>query len=383
MNILAQGDNLKLIQSSIQDNSIDLIYLDPPFNSKTDYSMSVGKKRIVAFKDTWQWNKASDKSLYTCQQKLPALGFLLEALVQSQKYSALSAYLVFMTERLVELKRVLKPHGSIYLHCDTSANSYLKMIMDTLWGADNFRSEIIWKRTSNHNDSKKWSNVHDSILFYAGRNFTWNPVHLPHNPEYVKNFYRFEDERGRYRLHEIIRTASMGKRPNLSYEYKGYIPEWGWRQIKSKVKALDKDERITWSSKGRPYLKRYLHEQKGPTCSNIWTDISPLMHSAHENSGYPTQKPITLLKRIILASSNEGDVVLDPFCGSATSATAAEELGRQWIMIDSSQYAIKSARSRLKSEFKDCKFKEKLNRINTKPLQGARNAANRKKVEMC
>lgn len=382
MNILAQGDNLKLMQSYVKTDSIDLIYLDPPFNSKTDYSMTVGKKRVVAFTDSWQWNEDSNRSLFECQKKVPSLGFLLEALVQSQKYNSLSAYLVFMSERLIELKRVLKPSGSIYLHCDTSANSYLKMLMDVLWGADNFRSEIIWKRTSSHNDSKKWSNVHDSILFYAGKHFTWNPIHLPHSVEYVKNFYRFEDERGKYRLHEIIRTASMGKRPNLAYEYKGYTPEWGWRQVKEKVEALDKDNRLTWSGTGRPYLKRYLHEQKGPTCTNIWTDISPLMHSASENSGYPTQKPLALLKRIIMASSNEGDTILDPFSGSSTTATAAEELGRKWIMIDKSSYAIDSARNRLASEFAKCVFSSTFATAKSEPVQGSLHEVNREKVEV-
>lgn len=381
MNVLAHGDNLSLLKSHVETNSVDLIYLDPPFNSKTDYTMSKGDQRVIAFKDTWAWDNSSQLSLEQCHRALPQLGLLLETLSQSLGQDALSAYLVFMSERLIELKRVLKHSGSIYLHCDSSANSYLKIIMDLLWGRNNFKSEIIWKRTSSHNDSKKWANIHDSILFYAGKDFCWNPIYLEHNPEYVKNFYRFEDNKGRYRLHEIIRTASMGKRPNLSYEYKGYTPEWGWRQVKPKVEALDKDDRITWSSKGRPYLKRYLHEQKGPPCSNLWMDINPLTHTANESSGYPTQKPLALLKRLIAASTNKGDLVLDPFCGSATAGVAAEKLGRNWIMLDSSAYAISAAKKRLSVEFTNCKylssFEHKENIIRSY------RDINREKVAMC
>jgi DNA modification methylase len=156
-------------------------------------------------------------------------------------------------------------------------------------------------------------------LFYAGQGFTWNPSYLPHDPQYVKKFYRFTDDRGRYRLHEIIRTASMGPRPNLSYEYKGYKPKWGWRTIRAKLEALDRDNRITWANSGRPYLKRYLREQEGTPISSIVSDIPPLSHAAAERLGYPTQKPMQLLERIIDASSKPNDIILDPFCGCGTA----------------------------------------------------------------
>ena len=261
-----------------------------------------------------------------------------------------------MGARLLELSRVLKPSGSLYLHCDASASSYLRVILDAILGADNFRNEIAWKRTSSHNDSKKWAHIHDTLLFYAGRGFTWNPVYLPHDPEYVRKFYRFEDARGRYRLHEIIRTASMGPRPNLAYEYKGYRPEWGWRMVREKVEKLDAEDRLTWSSTGRPYLKRYLHEQKGTPCSGLWLDIPPLCHTAAERLGYPTQKPLALLERIIAASSRMGDVVLDPFAGCGTSTHAAQKMGRKWIAIDQSALAVNLLRKRLEAHFPDCSY---------------------------
>ena len=251
--------------------------------------------------------------------------------------------------RLLELKRTLKPSGSLYLHCDISANSYLRCILDVVFGKENFRNEIVWKRTSSHNDSKKWAHIHDSILFYAGKGFTWNHTYLKHGPDYLEKFYRFKDDRGRYRLHEVIRTASMGPRPNLAYEFKGYRPEWGWRLVREKVEALDKDERLVWSNSGRPYLKLYLHEQNGPPCSSLWTDIPPLSHKAGEKTGYPTQKPLELLNRIISASSNVGDVVLDPFAGSGTTLKAAQNLNRFGIGIDISDKAVSLMRQRLAS----------------------------------
>lgn len=354
-NQLYLGDNLAVLRNEIADRSVDLIYLDPPFASNTDYdyvsadtSGAGGPSlRETAFIDTWAWDARSEETLSDIRRRHAELAALLAALAQGLRYNGLAAYLAMMSIRLLELKRVLKPAGSLYLHCDASASSYLKVVLDLIFGAENFRSEIAWKRTSSHNDSKKWAHIHDTILFYAGKGFTWNPVYLSHDPEYVRKFYRFEDERGCYRLHEIIRTASMGPRPNLAYEYKGYRPEWGWRQIREKVEALDREERLTWSQTGRPYLKRYLHEQKGTPCSSLWMDIPPLSHTAAERLGYPTQKPLSLLERIIAASSNAGDVVLDPFAGCGTATHAAQRLARKWIGIDVSELAVTMMRHRL------------------------------------
>jgi DNA modification methylase len=306
---------------------------------------------VTAFVDTWSWTDETNETLSDIRARHADLASLLSILAQGLRFNGLAAYLVMMGVRLLELRRVLKPSGSLYLHCDASASSYLKVLLDVIFGADNFRGEIAWKRTSSHNDSKKWAHIHDTLLFYAGKGFTWNPVYLSHDPEYVRKFYRFEDERGRYRLHEIIRTASMGPRPNLAYEYKGYTPEWGWRLVREKVEALDQDGRLTWSTTGRPYLKRYLHEQKGTPCPTLWLDIPPLSHAAAERLGYPTQKPLALLERIIAASSNEGDVVLDPFAGCGTATHAAQKLGRRWVGIDVSELAVTLMRHRLNTAF--------------------------------
>jgi DNA modification methylase len=364
MNHLYLGDNLSILREQIADQSVSLIYLDPPFNSNTDYdfvSQTVAKHErpntcVSAFLDTWQWTDASAQALKEIDERNTELGAVLNVLVRTMRFNGLSAYLVMMGVRLIELKRVLKPSGSLYLHCDASASSYLKIMLDLIFGVENFRNEIVWKRTSSHNDSRKWPHIHDTILFYAGKGFTWNPVYLANDPEYVRKFYRFEDERGRYRLHEIIRTASMGPRPNLAYEYRGYTPEWGWRMVKEKVVALDAENRLTWSGSGRPYLKRYLHEQKGTPCSGVWTDIPPLSHTAAERLGYPTQKPLPLLERIITASSNEGDVVLDAFAGCGTSTHAAQKLGRKWIGIDISELAVTMMRARLDATFPGIRY---------------------------
>lgn len=211
--------------------------------------------------------------------------------------------------------------------------------MDAIFGVDKFLSEITWQRTSSHNDSKRFGQVRDIILFYSKTNKrVWNPVYVPHDDEYVSDFYRYEDDRGKYRLHEIIRTASMGPRPNLAYEYKGYTPEWGWRMVRDKLEALDQDGLLVWSNTGRPYRKTYL--PPGRNATNLWDDIPNLSGNSPERTGYPTQKPVALAERIILASSNPGDVVLDCFAGCAYVPVAAERNGRQWIACDISPRAL-------------------------------------------
>lgn len=355
--LLVYGDNLKVLRNPalFVDESIDLIYLDPPFKPAEKYNVlfrhrsdSAGAAQVRAFEDAWEWGMAAKAAYHDTMENSPTqVRRTVDALETILGKSDMFAYLCMMAPRLVELRRVLRPNGSIYLHCDFSASHYLKMLMDSVFGPENFRNEIVWKRTSSHNDSKKWAQIHDTILFYAGPEFTWNPVFLEHDPEYVKKFYRHEDARGRYRQHEIIRTASMGPRPNLAYEYKGYTPKWGWRMVREKVEALDADDRIEWGKSGRPYLKRYLHEQRGTPASSVITDIPPISHMAAQREGYPTQKPLALLERIIEASSNVGDTVLDPFCGCGTTIAAAENLGRSWVGIDVAYDAIRIIRGRL------------------------------------
>ena len=357
-NQLYFGDNLGILRQHIADESVDLIYLDPPFNSNATYNVLFRERsgeesaaQITAFDDTWRWNIESELAYQdVITRQAGKIGDLLAALRSFLGQNDMMAYLTMMAQRMVELHRALKPTGSIYLHCDPTASHYLKLLMDAVFGVENFQSEITWQRTSSHNDSKRFGQVKDTILFYSkSNNRKWNRVYVPHDEKYVSNFYRHEDDRGRYRLHEIIRTASMGPRPNLAYEYKGYIPEWGWRMERNKLEDMDKEGRLVWSSTGRPYRKTYLPKGQLPT--NLWADIGNLSGQAKERLGFPTQKPEALLERIINASSNEGDVVLDPFCGCGTAVAAAERLNRRWIGIDITHLAITLIRHRLHDAF--------------------------------
>jgi len=357
-NRLYYGDNLDILQRYIKDESVDLIYLDPPFNSNRDYNAFLSDTRgqkaeaqLQAFKDTWLWDDEAVTAYTNIVEAGGRVSMVMQAFKMMLGGSRMLAYLSMMAPRLVSLRRVLKPSGSIYLHCDDTANHYLKLLMDAIFGIENFREEIQWKRTSSHNDSKGYMHLNDKILFYAGADHTWNPLFLGHDEDYLKKFYRFNDDRGRYRHDHIIRSKSMGKRPNLTYEYKNYTPEFGWRMLREKVEALDQDDRIAWSSSGRPYLKRYLEEQKGTLVSNIWIDIPPLSAQAKEKLGYPTQKPEKLLERIIRISSNEGDVVLDPFCGCGTAVAVSQRLKRNWIGIDITCLATNLIKRRLSDSF--------------------------------
>ena len=317
------GDNLDQL-AKLPEKCVDLIYIDPPFNSNRNYEVF--------------WGEAKEKRSF------------------EDRHASTQAYIDFMRPRCVELHRVLKDTGSFYYHCDWHASHYVKVMLDQIFGENQFQSEIIWKRTSAHSDaSTRFATITDSIFFYAPRNAVFNRQYTEHDPEYLEKFYRHHDERGRYRHDHIIRSASMGPRPNLAYEYKGYRPEWGWRVVRNKLEALDKDGRIAWSKSGRPYLKRYLAEQKGNIVPNLWADIPPISAQSAERLGYPTQKPLALLDRIIKVSSNEGDIVLDAFCGCGTALVAAENLGRQWIGIDISPTACRVMAKRLRDV---CKLPE-------------------------
>lgn len=359
-NQLYFGDNLAIMRDYVPDESVDLIYLDPPFNSKATYNILFAEKdgkqspaQITAFEDAWAWDKAAEAAYREVVQEGPKkLSDLLQALRQFLGSNDMLAYLTMMAIRLVEMYRVLKPTGSLYLHCDPTASHYLKIVLDAIFGHGSYTNEIIWRRTSSHNDSKKWPHIHDTVFYYRKTSQAkFYPIFLEHDPDYVAKFYRYEDERGKYRLHEIIRTASMGPRPNLAYEYKGYTPAWGWRMIREKLEKCDADGRIVWAKSGRPYLKRYLEEQAGTPASSLWVDIPPVAALSAERLGYPTQKPETLLERIILASSQEGEVVLDPFCGCGTTIAVAERLHRKWIGIDITHLAITLMARRLQDTF--------------------------------
>ncbi len=269
------------------------------------------------------------------------------------------AYLAMMAVRLLGLHRVLKPTGSLYLHCDPVASHYLKLLLDSIFGAVRFRTEIIWKRTSAHGNAEiSYGDVTDTIFYYTkSKQFVFNKQFTPYSDKYISQFYRYVDEKGRrYRLDNL---RNPGVRPNLTYEYKGYKPHPnGWAVSKERMERLDKEGRLYFpkSPDGRIQLKRFLDEMAGNPLNNLWDDIQPIGAQAQERLGYPTQKPLALLERILAVSSNEGDVVLDPFCGCGTTVHAAQKLNRRWIGIDITHLSIALIRRRLIDAFPQAQF---------------------------
>ena len=357
MGTLYYGDNLDILKRYIKDESVDLVYLDPPFNSAQNYNAffrekdgSAAASQIHAFEDTWTWNQESQRVYEELILQPGKVSEVMQAFKTFLGTNDMMAYLAMMCPRLVELRRVLKPTGSLYLHCDPTASHYLKLLCDAVMGHNNYRSEIIWKRTTTHSDSKRWSANNDTILFYSKTDdFTWNPPYAEHGEEYVADKYRFDDNDGRG-AYTLDNMTSPNPRPNMMYEWKGHKwPHKGWRYSKETMAQLDAEGRIWYpeDKEKRPRLKRYLKEMSGTLMGTNWTDISPINSQARERLGYPTQKPVALLERIILASTNPGGLVLDPFCGCGTTIDAAEKNGRQWIGIDVTQLAISLIKNRL------------------------------------
>jgi len=367
-NTLFYGDNLFILREHIPSESVDLIYLDPPFNSSRSYNVlfkdesgTESQAQIEAFEDTWHWNLEAEHTYTELLTEAPDhIAKMIESLHDFIGTNQMMAYLVMMAARLVELHRVLKPTGSIYLHCDPTASHYLKIILDTIFGVRNFRNEIIWKRTSSHNDvRRKYADLSDSIFFYSkSEQYTFNVQHAPYSENYVRAFYRYTDENSRrYRIDNL---RSPNPRPNLTYEYKGYKPHPnGWAISREKMEQLDAEGKLYFpkSQEGRIQLKRYLDEMSGVPIGTVWDDIQPIQSQAAERLGYPTQKPLALLERIIQVSSNPGDIVLDPFCGCGTAIAAAQKLGRKWIGIDITHLSIALQKYRLEAMFPGIKFK--------------------------
>jgi DNA modification methylase len=360
MNRLYYGDNLDVLRRHVENESVDLIYLDPPFNSNASYNVLFAEhdgtkaaSQIKAFEDTWAWDESAARTYEEVVEQGGRVSQAMQAFRTFLGDSDMLAYLAMMAPRLVELRRVLKLTGSIYLHCDPTASHYLKMLMDAVFGPQNFRSDITWKRTNVHNDARRWSPVADTLLYYGKTDkVTWNKPHAPHDAQYLEDKYRFTETNGRrYRLDNM---TSPKPRPNMMYEWKGHAsPPLGWRYSRETMARLDAEGRIWYpdSKSKRPQLKRYLDEMSGVIMGNVWIDIDPINSRAAERLGYPTQKPEPLLERIIAASSNEGDTVLDPFCGCGTTIAAAQKLNRQWIGIDITHLAITLIRSRLADSF--------------------------------
>src|SRR5271157_2389220 len=362
-NRLYFGDNLDILRREVADACVDLIYLDPPFNSNATYNVLFKEKsgeesaaQITAFEDTWQWSmeaEAAYKEIVTSGPR--KLADLMQALLAFLGRNDMMAYLVMMAIRLVELHRVLKPTGSIYLHCDPTASHYLKLLMDAIFGVQNFVNEITWKRSSAHSDAKQgakhFGRVSDTILLYCkSDDRTWSPQYQPYDQEYVDRDYRRMDEKGRrYRIDNIQGPGGAAK-GNPSYEFLGVTRYW--RYSKEKMADLYRQGRIIQTRPGAvPQYKRYLDEMPGVPVQNVWTDVPVINNRSNEKLGYPTQKPEALLERIIKASSNEGDVVLDPFCGCGTAIAVAEKLKRRWIGIDITYLAINLVQRRLRDTF--------------------------------
>ncbi len=363
-NKLYFGDNLEILREYVADQSVDLIYLDPPFNSKATYSVLFKEKngsdspaQLAAFEDTWHWDLSTEAAYREVVKGAGKIADLLQALRQFLGANDMMAYLTMMAIRLIELHRVLKPTGSIYLHCDPTASHYLKSILDAVFGPDNFKTEIAWKRSSAHSDARQGrrqhGRIHDVIFFYTkgGTDYTWNQLFTPYDPEYIERFYRHvEPETGRrYTLGDLTGPGGAAK-GNPMYEVLGVTRYWRFTQ--DNMEEMISEGRVVQSKPGAvPRYKRYLDEMVGVPIQDMWTDINPIGARAAERMGYPTQKPEALLERIIQASSNEGDLVLDPFCGCGTTLAVAERLHRRWIGIDITHLAITLMRHRLEDTF--------------------------------
>lgn len=362
MNSLYYGDNLDVLRRHIKDETVDLIYLDPPFKSNQDYNVLFAEKdgtgaasQFKAFEDTWEWNQASAAQYEEVVEVGGRVSDVMQAFRRFLGTNDMLAYLTMMAPRLVELRRVLKRTGSIYLHCDPTASHYLKLLLDSIFRPEHFLAEITWRRTGTHSDAKRWSPVADHLLHYSKEDKpTWHPLHEPHSESYLASKYRYSESDGRtYRLDNM---TSPKPRPNMMYEWKGHAsPPFGWRYSRETMAKLDAEGRIWYpdSKSKRPQLKRYLEEMEGVLVGNVWTDIDPINSRAQERLGYPTQKPEVLLERLITASSNEGDVVLDPFCGCGTAIAVAQRLNRNWIGIDITHLAVGLIKSRLRDAFGD------------------------------
>ncbi len=361
MNKLYFGDNLHVLRTHIEKESVDLIYLDPPFNSKRDYNLLFktpkghsSDAQITAFEDSWHWGQEAETEFgELLKQSNTDVAELIRALRFFLGENDMMAYLTMMANRLIELHRVLKPTGSLYLHCDPTASHYLKIVLDSVFGTENFRNEIPWKRSTAHSDSGKYANLHDVILFYSkSESHTFNPQYEPYEESYIKTYYRHKDEKGIFLDRDLSAKGLSGG--GYTYEWKG--KEGYWRCPMKTMQRYEKEDRIYYTKNNTPRLKQYLNDMPGIPVPDIWTDINAVNSQAAERLGYPTQKPLALLERIIQTSSNEGDVILDPFCGCGTAIHAAQKLKRQWIGIDITVLAISLIEKRLKHAFPNIEY---------------------------
>ena len=361
-NQLFYGDNLEVLRRHIKDESVDLCYIDPPFNSKRNYNQiynNIGTEdqaQAQAFIDTWTWDDRANQGLAEIQENY--LGRftsqsidLISGLAKVLGKGSLLAYLVSMTLRIAEIHRVLKPTGSFYLHCDPTASHYLKIILDAIFCAQggDFLNEIIWKRTSGHSDSSRYGRIHDVIFYYSkSLKVLWNEQYQTYDQKYLDQYYKYSDPDGRRFMSGDIGASGLSG-GGYDYEWKGVRRVW--RVPESSMQRLESENRIYYTKNGFPRLKRYLDEMQGLPIQDTWTDVEALRSWHKELLGYPTQKPEALLERIIKASSDEGDVVLDAYCGCGTTVAVSHRLNRQWIGIDITYQSISLILKRLEDSF--------------------------------
>jgi len=361
MNTLYYGNNLAVMRQHLDPETVDLVYLDPPFNSNATYNVLFLEKngsrshaQAHAFEDTWHWGPEAAECY---EDVVEQGGRAADAMIAFRKLlgqSDMMAYLAMMAPRLIDLRRVLKPTGSLYLHCDPTASHYLKVMLDAIFDAVNFRNEIAWQKIrSSKAQSAHFGNVHDTIFFYSKtRELRFNPLRTSHSDAYLGSHYRYVDE-GTDRRYQLDNFTQAGTGPARQFGDREIEPppgkHWIWSQ--ERIDSGMKLGLLVFSKNGMPRVKRYLDEVRGNFVEDMWTDIPPINSQAKERLGYPTQKPEALLERIILASSNEGDLVLDPFCGCGTTVAAAQRLGRCWIGIDITHAAMTLMKDRLARAF--------------------------------
>ncbi|MCA2506452.1 MAG: restriction endonuclease [Microcystis sp. M54BS1] len=381
VNKLYYGDNLEVLRKYIKDESIDLCYIDPPFNSKRNYNQiynNLGKEdqaQAQAFVDTWTWDNHANEALEEIQSNYQGKFTsqtidLIDGLTKVLGKGSLLAYLVSMTLRIVEVHRVLKSTGSFYLHCDPTASHYLKIVLDTIFcsqGGD-YIAEITWERTSAHSDSKTFANTTDIIFLYSKLILMFNQQFKPYSEEYLKKYYKHQDGKGRFLDRDLTAGGLSGG--GYNYDWKGIKKLW--RCPIETMQKYEEQNKLYYTRNGTPRLKQYLEEMPGVPLTNLWNDIPPINSQASERLGYPTQKPEALLERIIKASSNKGDVILDAYCGCGTTIAVAERLERNWIGIDITYQSISLMLKRLEDSFgKNVLDKIELNGI-PKDLESAK-----------
>ena len=371
------GDNLPVLRGH-EPESVDMVYADPPFNSGRQWAAPIGSEAAgAAFRDSWHLDEVDKAWAGEIRGLNPALSAVIEAAGLAAGPS-MQAYLTMLAVRAIEIRRILKPTGSFFLHCDTTAGAYVRLMLDAVFGYRQCRNELVWKRTSAHSKARRFGPVHDRIYFYSRSDaYTWNKVFQPYDEKYLESKYRHSDAAGRpgalgiassmrYRLSDL--TAPGIRHGESGEPWRGFDPSargrhwavprrWpGTEQrpagTRAALDALDAVGRVHWPAKegGWPRFMQHLEDAPGRPAQDVIDDITPINSQAKERTGFPTQKPLALLRRLIESTTNPGDLVLDPFAGCATTCVAAEQLGREWIGIDLSPVAVRLVRERLERE---------------------------------